>query len=205
MEIIGMSGFARSGKDEAAKVLVNEFGFTRVAFADKLRDFLYAVNPIVSAWNEMIPPCGDPLGNDEPFIRYTHLKEVIENHGWDGYKETHYGKEIRRLLQRLGTEAGRQVLGQNVWVDATLDGLLPDGKYIVTDARFFNEFDAIRDRGGEIWRVERTGVGPVSDHPSETEAIDYPHFACTLHNNGTLEEYYDSVRVRYQARKASQA
>ena len=41
MEIVGLSGYARSGKDEAAKVLVEEFGFTRVAFADKLREVLY--------------------------------------------------------------------------------------------------------------------------------------------------------------------
>ena len=47
MEIIGLSGFARSGKDEAAKVLVEEFGFKRVGFADKLREVLYALNPLV--------------------------------------------------------------------------------------------------------------------------------------------------------------
>ena len=35
VEIIGLSGYARSGKDEAAKVLVEELGFPRVAFADK--------------------------------------------------------------------------------------------------------------------------------------------------------------------------
>jgi dephospho-CoA kinase len=48
MQLIGLSGYARSGKDEAAKVLIEEFGFKRIAFADKLRDFLYALDPIVA-------------------------------------------------------------------------------------------------------------------------------------------------------------
>jgi dephospho-CoA kinase len=44
--IVGISGYARSGKDEAAKALV-EMGFERRAFADKLREFLLALNPMV--------------------------------------------------------------------------------------------------------------------------------------------------------------
>ena len=45
--IIGLTGYARSGKDTVAQILVDKFGFTRVAFADPIRDFCYQVNPIV--------------------------------------------------------------------------------------------------------------------------------------------------------------
>jgi hypothetical protein len=96
MEIIGLSGFARAGKDETAKVLVEEFGFTQVAFADKLRDFLYALNPPVA-------PSKEKKGE------MVLLQEVIDVYGWQGYKETEYGTEVRRQLQRLGTEAGRSL------------------------------------------------------------------------------------------------
>jgi hypothetical protein len=193
VKIIALSGFARSGKDEAAKVLVEEFGFTRVAFADKLREVLYALNPIV------IP---DPHMQQEKPFNYIPLllQEVITNYGWDGYKESPYGTEIRRLLQRLGTEAGRQTLWDSIWIDAALTGLPQDAKVVVSDARFFNEFDAVRERGGEVWRIEREGVGPANDHASEMEAIDYPHFSATIGNLGTLEEFQDLVRLLVQTR-----
>ena len=180
MEIIALSGFARAGKDEAAKVLVEEFGFKQVAFADKLRDFLYAMNPL----------CSDQNG-------WVTVKEVIDKFGWDGYKETIYGKEIRRLLQRLGTEAGRQTLWDTIWIDAAFTGLSPDAKVVVSDARFYNEFDAVRSRGGEVWRIERPGVGPANDHASEMEAIGYPHFAKTLHNSRDLEFFRGLVKQAY--------
>lgn len=191
MEIIGLSGFARSGKDEAAKVLVEEFGFTRIAFADKLREVLYALDPIVVADSRHHGPVPEP---DYSGTAYRRLQDIINTYGWDGYKTSPFSNDIRRLLQRLGTEAGREVLGTNIWVDSTLNNLDPNGSYVVTDARFYNEFDAIRSRGGVIWRVERKGLGPLNDHASEMEAVGYPHFELTILNDGTVEEYHSKVR-----------
>ena len=180
MEIIALSGFARSGKDEVSKVLVEEFGFKKVAFADKLREMLYQLNPIVE---------GESGGD----LRL--LQEVIVKFGWDGYKETIWGKEIRRLLQRLGTEAGRETLWDSIWIDAALMGHGPTDKIVISDARFINEFDAVTDRGGQVWRVDRPGVGPANDHKSETEALEYNDFAFHIQNNGTLEDLRDRVVV----------
>jgi hypothetical protein len=192
LEIIALSGFARAGKDEAAKVLVEEFGFIQVAFADKLREMLYALNPKVETeWFMTTIP--------KPAFEW-RVQDVINEYGWDGYKETRYGPEIRRLLQRLGTEAGRQTLWDTIWIDAAFANVPEDSKVVVSDARFFNEFDAVRDRGGEIWRIERPGVGPVSNHPSETEAVGYTHFAQRINNDGTLEAYYQKIRDAYENR-----
>ncbi len=44
--IIGLTGYAQSGKDTVANILVERYGFTRVAFADKIREFLYETNPM---------------------------------------------------------------------------------------------------------------------------------------------------------------
>ena len=175
--IIGLSGFARSGKDEVAKVLVEQHGFKRVAFADILRDVLYALNPDIGGYDGI-----------------EYLQDVIDDYGWDHYKETHYSDEIRRLLQRLGTEAGRDTLGQNIWVDAVLKDYTPEQDWVVSDARFINEFDAITDRGGKIIRVMRPGVEAFNDHASETEALTYTNFAGHINNNGTLEELAEKVR-----------
>lgn len=188
MTIIGLSGFARTGKDEVAKILVEEHGFTRVAFADKLRDFLYALNPFV---------LGEYEGMGHMHTALTPLQSVIDEYGWGGYKETMFGPEIRRLLQRLGTEAGRQTLWDSIWIDSAFANLDSD-KIVVTDARFYNELDAIRERGGKIWRVERPGVGPLNEHASENEATSYPNFAATIMNNGTLEDLKVKVSRVYR-------
>lgn len=193
MEIIALSGFARSGKDEAAKVLVEDFGFTRVAFADKLREVLYQLNPVVLY-----------DGVKDQYAKGTwYVQDVIDMFGWDHYKETGFGNEIRRLLQRLGTEAGRQTLWDSIWIDAALTGLPEDAKVVVSDARFFNEFDAVRERGGEVWRIERPGVGPANEHASEMEAIGYPHFKYVIENEGSLEDWREKITLFYEISQAS--
>ena len=45
--IVGFSGYARCGKDTAADHLVEHYGFEHRGFADKLREALYALNPII--------------------------------------------------------------------------------------------------------------------------------------------------------------
>ncbi len=98
-----------------------------------------------------------------------------------------YGKEMRGLMQRLGTECGRELLGDNIWVDTALDNLTP-GKYAVTDCRFLNEARAIRDRGGKMIRIERPGIGPANSHISEKGLDDY-YFDHIIYNDGTIEDF----------------
>lgn len=183
MIVLGLSGYAKAGKDTVGQVLVDEFGFTRLSFADKLRDVLYAVNP-------MIPRSGDP---DDFWLGTMRLQELVDELGWQDAKLANY--EIRQLLQRTGTEAGRVILGDNLWVDAAFSDTDPNGRYVVTDCRFWSEAKGITARGGEIWRIAREGTGPVNDHPSETELDDYP-FDQWIVNNGILEELQDCVRDR---------
>lgn len=147
--ILGLSGYARSGKDTAAAELAAH-GWQRVAYADKMKQFLLALDPVLS--------------------ERSRVSQRVAALGWDGAKSH---PEVRRLLQRLGTDAGRSVLGENVWVDAALNALDPDKNYVVTDARFPNEADAIRSRGGVVLRIERPGVHPVNAHVSETALDEY--------------------------------
>jgi hypothetical protein len=197
MEILGLSGYARSGKDEAAKVLVKEFGYTRVSFADKLREFLYALNPIVAAGPGIV--CSEMLKDGIKSRDYVfYLQDVIDVVGWEGYKSIKVGPEIRRLLQRLGTEAGRQTLWDSIWIDAALANVPDDAKVVVTDCRFPNEAQAIKDRGGKVVRINRKDVGPTlsadgTAHPSETSLDDWD-FDYTLWNAYSLEQYHEDVR-----------
>jgi 50S ribosomal subunit-associated GTPase HflX len=46
--IIGLSGYAQVGKDTVANILVQHHGYKRVAFADKIRECLFALDPIIA-------------------------------------------------------------------------------------------------------------------------------------------------------------
>lgn len=187
MIVVGISGYARTGKDELASVLVEEYGYIRIGFADKLRDMLYALNPIVQA------EFGFEFRDNWHGPGFVMLQEIIDTYGWDGYKKSEFKEEIRRLLQRLGTEAGRQTLWDSIWVDAAFAKLPPDAKVVVTDCRFKNEADAIRDRGGILVRIHRPEVGPINDHISEIGLDSYP-FDYHIDNDGTLDEYKELIR-----------
>lgn len=187
MRLIGLSGYARSGKDEAAAVLMKYYNFERRAFADKLREFLYRLDPPLVGWYH---------APADQVVSEVTLRDVIDNEGWDGYKEGRFSDLIRGMLQRLGTECGRELISDNIWVNAALKGLDSESKVVMTDARFPNEAQAIVDLGGEVWRINRTGVGPINMHPSET-SLDNWTFDVTIDNDGTLEEYHEKIRSTY--------
>lgn len=176
--IIGLSGYARSGKDTVADHLVEIHGFKKIAFAKLLKDSIYILNPIVSS----VPHSYDTV------IRY---QDVVDHLGLDKAKEQY--PEVRRLLQIFGTEVGRELLGQNIWVDTAMN-LIKDSEdnWVFTDVRFANEFEAIKSVGGNVWRVERESVKPVNAHSSETALDDYL-FDYTFYNNKTIKNLQESV------------
>lgn len=171
--LIGLNGRARSGKDTAANFLVKDYGYTKVAWADALRACAKAINPIVG-WDRLGP------------VRWAQLFDEL---GYEAAKDDpQYGPEFRRVLLTLGTEAGRNVLGENVWVNALLDKLDPDKRYVIADTRFANEAEAVSERGGAVIRIVRDGL-PRIDHPSET-SLDLWEFDAVVINNGTLDDFY---------------
>ncbi|MGW8630572.1 deoxynucleotide monophosphate kinase family protein [Streptomyces sp. NPDC055793] len=174
--IIGLAGYARSGKNEAAEALV-QYGWRQAAYADKLREFLLAVDPVIPG----------PYGTGN-----LRLSILIRDVGWE-YAKDHY-PEVRALLQRTGTQAGRKLFGSNVWVDALFRDLAEAPALVITDCRFPNEAQAVADRGGVMIRVERPGVGPAKDkvgrvHESET-ALDGWRYDHTLINDGSVRDLH---------------
>lgn len=185
--IIGISGYARVGKDEVAKVLVEEFDFIRVAFADKLRECLYALNPTIT-WDYS-------YGLYYTAKSVSTIQKVVDEFGWDGLKKTGWGKAARELLQRFGTEVGRDILGGNIWVEAAFRSTDEDKNYVFTDCRFSNEATAIQNLSyGVVWRVSRPGVGPINDHVSEI-GLDQWAFDAMINNDGGLTDLAESVRL----------
>ena len=186
--LIGLIGRARSGKDTAAAALIEERGATRLAFADPLREIALAVNPMI----------GTPaLPGDLAPLRGVRLSTAIEALGWERAKDMI--PEVRRFLQRLGTEGGRAVLGENVWVDAAFAKVADvDGPVVFTDVRFPNEADAIREAGGLLVRVIRPGTAPVAAHTSET-ALDGYDVDEEIWNTGTVTALRERIIAAYDS------
>ncbi len=169
--IIGLSGYARSGKDEVAKILVEDYGFIRVAFADKIRELLYEMNPIVD-------------------IHY-HLKPLVDAYGWDEVKRR---AQVREMLQNVGVGA-RLLFGDMFWVHQALASLSLDSNIVVTDVRFSNEADTLKLNDGQVWRIKRPGVEAINNHVSEHELDGYK-VDMILKNEGTLDDLRELVRRR---------
>lgn len=100
----------------------------------------------------------------------------------------------RLILQRLGTEGGRDVIHPNIWVNAAMAGYDSEKHlWYFTDVRFPNELQAVKDRGGITIRLQRGG-GNTGNHPSETgldNSLD--KFDYVVDNDGTIEELYNKV------------
>jgi hypothetical protein len=174
--IVGLAGYARSGKDTAAEVFVQE-GFTRLAFADLLKEFVYRINPYIV---------------DEGAYGVVHrLTELVDSEG--GWETAKHYQEVRRLLQVTGTEAARRLLGEDVWVNALFNKIVPGEDYVITDVRMENECNAIAESRGILLWVHREGVGPANDHATENSLSEYDcNFV--LDNSGSIEEFQHSVR-----------
>jgi len=171
--LIGLTGYAQSGKDTLASVLVENYGYSRIAFADKIRDFLYGINPMVAC---------SPTG---------YLQDLVNLVGWDKAKQE---PQVRRLLQDLGISA-RELIDENIWVNAALSSVSTEDRVVVTDVRFENEAVMVRLMGGQLWRVKRVGVGPVNNHVSESELDGYKVDQIFV-NNGSIEDLTMLVKTR---------
>jgi hypothetical protein len=167
--VIGLTGYARSGKDSIAHEFVTRDGFQRIGFADALKEILYGLNPII----EITPNMGS----------YIRIQQIINNKGWEEAKKL---IEIRELLQRLGTEGGRASLGEDVWIN-TLFNSPTVARIVIPDVRFANEAAEIKRRGGKVIKIIRPGIEPANDHPSEQIDFDVDF---TIQNNRTPTEAY---------------
>jgi len=171
--VIGFTGYAQSGKDTIAKEFVDKLGYERVGFADSLKQILYALNPRVELFND-------------DFIGHWHVKNIVDDRGWDEAKKE---PEIRELLQRLGTEGGRSAMGEDIWVK-TLFAQPHGARIVIPDVRFENEANEIRRRGGKVVQIVRPGVGPVNSHASDQINFEADYIVV---NDGTIEEAYKKV------------
>lgn len=178
--LIGISGKIGSGKDTAAEIIqhltnpmkLDMFPYEVKKFAGKLKTIASILTGIPVEKFEDQEFKKQYLGEDWNYQidKFNPIQKMT----------------VRELLQKLGTDALRDGLHNNVWVNALLAEYNENSNWLVTDTRFPNEAKAIKDLGGVVLRIERSTC-QLGTHPSETALDDYT-FDYVIHNNGSKED-----------------
>jgi hypothetical protein len=190
--IIGICGLIGSGKGTVADILVNDYGYSKVSFADKLKDGVAQV----FGWNRQM------LEGDTDESRA--WREQVDEF-WS--KET--GRKItpRLVLQEFGTDCMRDGFFDGVWVSLLKKQLIENSNtnFVIPDVRFENEASMISEIGGKVWRVRRgpdpvwfrmyqdLGVEPQDVHKSEWAWANV-HIDTTIANDRSLFDLKNLVK-----------
>ena len=186
--ILGVTGFIGSGKDTVADYLCTFHGFKRMSFAASLKD---AVSSVFGWDREMLE------GSTKTSREWREQK--------DEWWSNRLGMDVtpRWILQLWGTEVCRNGFHQDIWV-ASVENKLRNTKdnIVITDCRFANEIQAIKNAGGYTMRVSR-GQPPewydaaVSYNKGEHGNMNWAISKAKLDRNRVHASEYSSVGLDY--------
>lgn len=189
LRIVGLGYQIGVGKDTVADLLCSEYGFTKMRFADALKE---AVS-VIFGWP----------------------REKLDDQEFKAKKDAFWGATPRTILQRVGTEAMRQQIRDDVWIKALelriknfMKGRLCPW-IVIPDVRFKNEVEAVKIWGGKIVKIIRPNnpFAPLNaaqaQHASETELDGYKHWDDIIINNGGLSDLLTKVRQFHRSNYSS--
>ena len=164
--LIGLAGKAGSGKDTAADILCEYYGFKKLAFAEGLKTMLASV------------------GFQEP-TRENKEKQI-----------TGFAFSYRKAAQALGTEWGREVdpdIWVKLLEKKLL--ALGEGNFVISDVRFKNEVRLVQKLGGQIFEIQgrQVDLGGRSKHASETGLAE-KDIDLVIQNDGSIEQLKRKLR-----------
>lgn len=159
--MIGLHGRKHAGKDTVYERILELGGpkYHRFSVADPMKDSIAELFGVtleqLDVWKNSDNAWVEIIADDKCIVDLT----------------------MRRFMERYGTEAHRGIFGNDFWLDFWLeqvevrrnlvDSLGHDLVIVNTSVRFENEAEAIRERGGVIWRV--TGTHLVEEAPALRE------------------------------------
>ena len=206
MKVIAISGHAGAGKDTLANIIVLEDTWKHSKYFQKwFPDKTAFIKRFLTNKSITVDACSDiqkvafagklklalAIITDTPVECWSDqvFKNAPNMLGLTNEKNEFYTN--RELLQKFGTEVGRNI-NPGIWIESLFISLEDKGNYIITDLRFKNEAEAIKDRlEGKLIRVNRDSV--VMPHDSETELDDYDKFDIVIDNNGTIDDLINKV------------
>lgn len=164
--LIGITGAARSGKDTVANYLFVE-GFAKESFAGPIREMICRLT-------------GMTLEQLEKYKEISH--PALQ------------GKSPRYAMQTLGTEWGRNLIGDSLWVDACLARAFRHKDCVISDVRFDNEALAVRKAGGTVLKIVRPNLEAISlsNHKSE-QGVSSSLISATIINDGTISDLEEAA------------
>jgi hypothetical protein len=204
--IISISGFKGHGKDTVGRILKDQFGFQTTSFAEPLKQVL----SVMFGW--------DP----------NNLEGITpESRAWreqpDPFWSEKLGKPFtpRQAMTEIGTDLIRHKFLNTMWCDLMEQKLSQvSGDWVITDARFTNELQLIKDLGGVCVWVKRQPLpewyaqaewlnkrpawqrpvikpflkGLKGVHESETNWVgwDFDH---VIDNTGSLDDLSDLIHM----------
>lgn len=166
------SSTPQQGKTTAARYL-QHFGYAKFAFADPLYAMLRSM--LLTA------------GYERSEIDF-YLSEGKEN------VIPEIGTSCRHLTRTLGTEWGRCIIDQNLWVKVARKRILKEQgdtfrrPICFDDLRFPNELELLKKHGFTLIRVVRE-TDRNDSHESDLALRDYDAWDHVVENNGTPEEF----------------
>lgn len=184
MKIIGVSGRKRAGKNVVGAMINNQLAaigkdYQQKAFADKLKDIAAIMTGVPrSGWEteEDKAEFLDPVWN---FVDESGAKQRMTR---------------RMFLQKLGSDACNAKLHPMTWINCLFSEAMEDSNWIITDVRFPQEVDAVKNRGGIVIRVQRPEKDDHGDkHISEIALDNYDGYDYVIVNDGSLLDLEDKV------------
>lgn len=171
-QLIGITGKARSGKDSLAEIVARNHSVYVTSFAEPMRLLLCDILSVDLDQLDAIKSEPHPILG---------------------------GKTPRVALQHLGTEYGRQMIDANLWVNVVshkIDQAMASHHYdfvMITDVRFDNEAELIKEKNGQILQVIRPDMTIKESAHSSEQGIASDLIDQTLMNDGSWEDYIELV------------
>lgn len=204
---------------------------------ENLEDEEFKSSYMSEEWNRFKPTGridGSEIINDVIFSTKERALKWSKQH--TNYAHGYYKERItyRQGLQLIGTDLFRDKFHPNTWINALFAdykskvyqfSTFPDGgpmmtkdypNWLITDLRFLNEVQAVKDRDGILIRVNRDwrkaalslmentpcdgsefldkNLDRVSEHKSETELDAFTGWDYIIDNNGSIEDLIEKVR-----------
>ena len=168
---------------------------------DQLEDDIFKNTPLGEEWDKWETP-----STTQKYLSNSDYELLSENQkGWCKKVQL----TPRLMLQLIGTEGLRDLIHPNVHVNALFADYVGIDKnreitpldpwefpkWIITDCRFLNEVEAVKERSGIVIRVENPRKISTDMHPSEISLDDYKEFDYTISNDGTIDELLEKVKL----------